>query len=87
MLTPPTILRFLNFVKISISIKNSIKILKVFSLSSCVYLCIPDSYQLAFCKVNAKVVPMFGVLRTEIVCSCASKICLTIASPSPVPPS
>jgi hypothetical protein len=39
-----------------------------------------------FCKVNPNVEPNPSVLLTLIVCSCASTICLTIASPKPEPP-
>lgn len=39
-----------------------------------------------FDSVNENVVPTSGVLRTEMVSRCASRICLTMASPRPVPP-
>jgi len=39
-----------------------------------------------FSKVNPKVEPLSSVLRTFTVCLCASMICFTMESPSPVPP-
>ena len=40
----------------------------------------------ALVSVNEKVVPTSGILRTVTVSLWASRICLTMASPSPVPP-
>ena len=52
-------------------------------LSKLVYLI---SFGSAFLSVKEKVLPTLTSLRSVICSPCASTICLTIASPSPVPP-
>lgn len=39
-----------------------------------------------FFNVNENVAPLPGLLRTLMVCLCASMMCFTIANPKPVPP-